>query len=340
MNSWYSHELMDRISMLQGVSEARGLPDYSVEKDWWMTNVLHALFQTEIGPFCRFKGGSSLSKGWSLIGRFSEDVDVALSPSFFNLSIDNNTQLKKLRKTCHKYLVENIPAQLTAALKNMNIGDFFVEAETMLHGTPISSDADPTLINVEYVSLVDKQSEYVQPKVKVEISCLSMEEPSTIKRLKTMIGEHYPGVDGDSEFDVLTVHPSRTFLEKAFLLCEEFQKDEPRSLRMSRHLYDLECIMDTEFGVEALRDTELYRNTVEHRRKFYHVGYADYDKDYPSQISFCPPERCSSKYEQDYNALLNSFVSGQSLTYQELLTRIRDLEQRFRKISVDEPRHI
>ena len=84
--------------------------------------------------------------------------------------------------------------------------------------------------------------------------------------------------------DIRTVTPSRTFLEKAFLLNEEFQKDKPRSRRMSRHLYDLEKLMDTNYGKAALEDTALYQAIVEHRRKFYHLGYVNYDLDYPAAI--------------------------------------------------------
>ncbi len=332
MSSWFSYPLLDRIAMLQASADVKNLPDYAIEKDWWMTKALQALFQTEIGPFCRFKGGSSLSKGWGLINRLSEDVDIALSHRFFNKSIENSNQLKNLRKACRKYLIEEYPILLSEALQRLGAVDFEVEPETALQCIAISSDADPTVINVKYQSIAEHQSDYMLPVVKVEISCLSLEEPSVTKTLSSIVNEVYPEVDDESLCDIPTVHPSRTFLEKAFLLCEEFQKDVPRSLRMSRHLYDLVCMMDTSFGVEALKDMELYRTIVEHRRKFYHLGYANYYKDYPQYISFLPPESCSSEYEQDYDALLSSFVYGQAPTYKELIAHLKELETRFHNI--------
>ena len=108
-------------------------------------------------------------------------------------------------------------------------------------------------------------------------------------------------------------------MEKAFLLNEEFQKPEPRSLRMTRHLYDLERLMDTEFGKIALSDKELYGKIVEHRRKFYHVGYADYDKDYPGSIEFLPPERCLKEWEADYGEMLEHFVYGDRLSFTDVV---------------------
>lgn len=334
MSNWLSYNKEERLAMLQRVADLRHLPENAVEKDWWVTKCLQGLFSTEIGPFCRFKGGTSLSKGWLLINRFSEDIDIALSPRFFGLPTDNNTQLKKLRKTCRNYLVENLPQQLTNALLAMEVDGFNVKPVTEFDGVPVSSESDPTVINLNYVSIAERQSSFIKPVVKLEISCLSMEEPSLLKRIGTMIGEQYPDDDQNSQFDVLTAHPSRTFLEKAFLLCEEFQKDKPRSLRMSRHLYDLERLMDTEFAAAALQDAKLYKDIVEHRRKFYHLGYANYEKDYPKEITICPTDKCYDDYEADYHALTTDLVYGPVLAYRDLIVRIRELEQRFREMEI------
>ena len=101
---------------------------------------------------------------------------------------------------------------------------------------------------------------------------------------------------------------------------------------MTRHLYDLEKLMDTDFGKTALSDMELYRKIVEHRRKFYHVGYADYDKDYPEFIEFLPPERCIKQWEADYGEMLEHFVYGEHLFFDDLLKRIIELQERFRAL--------
>ena len=117
----------------------------------------------------------------------------------------------------------------------------------------------------------------------------------------TLIHNQFPELDGALSVDIRTVTPSRTFLEKAFLLNEEFQKEKPRSRRMSRHLYDLEKLMNTDYGKAALEDTALYRAIVEHRRKFYHLGYVNYDLDYPAAIKFVPEGETLDEYRRDYN---------------------------------------
>lgn len=294
---------------------------------------LKALFQTSCKDYLEFKGGTSLSKGWHLIDRFSEDIDVALNHRLFVPQLDNNTQLKNLRKKSRKFIVAFLAEELGVQLNALGLSGYEVLPEIVDEaGNPISSDADPTVIYVNYPSVSSDSSPYVPSRVKIEISCLSMDEPFELRKISSIISTYFPDDDGESECTIPVVLPSRTFLEKAFLLNEEFQKPEPRSLRMTRHLYDLERLMDTEFGKMALSDKELYGKIVEHRRKFYHVGYADYDKDYPGLIEFLPPERCLKEWEADYGEMLEHFVYGEHLSFENLLKRIIELQERFRAL--------
>lgn len=333
MTKWIDLELLERKVILQQVAEKEHLPEYAIEKDWWVSMTLKALFQTSCKDYLEFKGGTSLSKGWHLIDRFSEDIDLALNYRFFVPRLDNNTQLKNLRKKSRKFIVDTLAEDLDSKLKALGLSGYEVRPEVNDDaGNPISSDADPTVIYVNYSSVSSDTSPYVPPRVKVEISCLSMDEPFEMRDISSIISSCYPDDDQESNCSIPVVLPSRTFLEKAFLLNEEFQKDEPRSLRMTRHLYDLERLMDTEFGRKALSDMELYGKIVEHRRKFYHVGYADYDKDYPEMIEFLPPARCVKQWKADYGEMLTHFVYGSSLSFEELLVRIAELQNRFRNI--------
>ena len=292
--------------------------------------VLKAIFLTSVADWLEFKGGTSLSKGWRLIERFSEDIDLALNHRFFVEKIANNNQLKTLRKKCRKFVVETLANELRMQMLALGLKDFEVVPEVADEaGNMISTDADPTVIFVNFSSVANAHSEYMPSRVKVEVSCLSMDEPFEVKEFGTIISGLFPEDDEDASVRIPTVLPSRTFLEKAFLLCEEFQKQQPRSLRMSRHLYDLERLMDTEFGKAALDDDELYGKIVEHRRQFYHVGYADYDKDYRERISFLPPKSCIEAWRADYGDLMMHFVYGNKLTFDELLERLGELNDRF-----------
>jgi hypothetical protein len=279
--NWLSFTIEERKIILRETARSEHLPEYAVEKDWWVTMTLKAIFNTEYHDYMVFKGGTSLSKGWNLIQRFSEDIDLAINHCFFTKEINNNNQLKKLRKQCRKFIVEEFSKRLDDKLKTIGLTGYTLYPLIDEGGKVIDSDVDPTVLMLEYPTISDEGSSYVKPAVKIEISCLSMEEPFELKNITTMISNRFPKDDVDTNAVIPTVLPTRTFLEKAFLLCEEFQKTEPRSHRMSRHLYDLDRLTGTSFVSDALADRELYNKVVEHRRKFYHVGYADYDKDYP-----------------------------------------------------------
>ena len=332
--TWLNLKKDERKAILQNVSDTKHIPDYAVEKDWWVTAVLKALMLLDCSRYLSFKGGTSLSKGWNLIQRFSEDIDIALSHRFFRQPVENNNQLKKLRKSGRRYIDEVLSKQLEKELSVLGFSGFSVHPVLEKNSIAVSSDADPSIIMVDYESVSGHQSQYVPSSVKIEISCLSMDEPVENKTIKTLISNMYPEIEQDTSCIVPTVIPSRTFLEKAFLLSEEFQKVKPRSLRMSRHLYDLEKLMDTDFAKEALKDKNLYEAIVEHRMKFYHVGYADYRKDLPDMINFIPPSKFLGDWASDYKELLSHFVYGQGLSFKELIKRIRTLQQRFRNTDI------
>ena len=118
----------------------------------------------------------------------------------------------------------------------------------------------------------------------------------------------------------------------AFLLCEEYQKEKPRTHRMTRHFYDLEKLMQTPYCEMALQDVTLYHEIVEHRRKFYHVGYVDYDMDLPANIQIVPDEELMPSFEADYKAMKKSFIYGKALDFDVLIERLKTLQDRFRAI--------
>jgi hypothetical protein len=355
MSLWINEEVVDKQYILHKTAEEKDISsEHTVEKDWWVTAVLKALFNTSFGSYLMFKGGTSLSKGWNLINRFSEDIDLSLDQKYF-LDQDkgkkekekifdfavcaNNNQIKKLRKAGRKLIHEALSAELDMQLKKLGIKGYEVINITKKtedgKAVLIDSDSDPTEIHVAYDSVLEEENNYVKPRVKLEISVLSMEEPNQLCKISSFVKGVFPDYDDEIISYIKTVVPTRTFLEKAMLLNEEFMKETPRTLRMTRHLYDLEKMMDTQFGKDALNDTELYKKVVEHRRKFYHAGYADYDKDYRNSINFCPPKFILENWRKDYQSMKEYFIYGESLSFEELLTRINELNDRFRQIEVN-----
>ncbi|MBD5206489.1 MAG: nucleotidyl transferase AbiEii/AbiGii toxin family protein [Bacteroidales bacterium] len=229
-----------------------------------------------------------------------------------------------------------MPEELTEALNEMGIVDFNVEpalTRTDNEGNPteLRATSHPSTIFVRYKSILPEEWEYIEPKVKIEISCLSMDEPVEEKTLRSFMADVLKEEE-DVEVRFPTVVPTRTFLEKIFLLHEEFQKGNPRSKRMSRHLYDIEKIMDTDFG-KSIADRELYDSVVKHRSVFNKVEGIDYDLHNLSTLSFIPPETFIKEWEKDYQSMQNHFIyEERSLSFDELIKRLEELTARIRNL--------
>lgn len=341
MSLWINHSLAERKVMLQQATEQKHLPQQiAVEKDWWVTVVLHALFTSKYAPYLLFKGGTSLSKGWNLIERFSEDIDLLINREYFLdvcqlecAKCSNNNQIKFLRKAARDFITTDFADELKKQLNAMGIeGWTLVPITEKSDGTPIDHDSDPTVLELQYTSILEESNPYLPPVVKIEVSCLGMKEPFEVKQISSIVGECFPDEDTDTSTNVTTILPSRTFLEKAFLLNEEFQRTNPRSFRMSRHLYDLEKMMDTQFATDALKDEILYDAVIAHRAKFYHVSKVDYDLNRKDSVNFIPESNIEAAYRDDYKAMLGSFIySSSALSYDQLIERLKILREQFRR---------
>ena len=347
MNKWIDFSIDERKAIIQGVAEAKNIDEAAAEKDWWVTAILYALFHTEAAKYLLFKGGTSLSKGWNIIDRFSEDIDLALDRDFFLNEKDlpcanctNNTQIHKFREKAQDYLFGEFKDHLKGQLDQLGL-QVTVLAENEVKDEngkrkKVDHDKDPSVIFVRYTSLYNSDSPYAKSIVKIEISVLSMAEPYEIKRISSLVEQVYKDEDIDSYIvqNIKTVSPARTFLEKIFLLCEEYQKKTPRTYRMSRHFYDLEKLSHTDYMDKALNDSTLYYNIVEHRKKFYHVGYVDYEKELPEAITIVPSKELVPKYEEDYNEMRSSFIYDRdALEFVDLLKFLEMLQERLRKVN-------
>lgn len=337
---WLNNEIVDRLAMLQQTeAEHPGINQVAIEKDWWVTVTLKALFQTDCRDFLIFKGGTSLSKGFNIIERFSEDIDLSISHSFFGIENTSKSQREKLRKMARAYIHNTLSSQFDARLKEMGVSGYRIENVSQIQDkngewSPIDSDKDPTVILLHYPSIIEDTINYIPPRVKIEISCLSMDEPTETRHISSFIGNSFESEDTDAESLVRTVVPTRTFLEKLFLLAEEFQKEKPRSVRMSRHLYDLEKLMDTKYGEEALSNRKLYDAIVEHRKTYYALKYINYDLHTPSTVNFMIPESAIQAWEDDYANMRRFFIYGKSLEFGALIQKMIELQERVRAMKI------
>lgn len=335
MNKFFQLSEKDKIDIINQTVIRKKLPAEVIEKDIWVTAVLRSLFALPYAENLSFKGGTSLSKCYNLIERFSEDVDIAINREYFGFMGDTFTirQIsKEMRKACCKFCRNTLQFDLVKQLIEDGIPkDLFSVKMDITNITTV----DPEQIFIEYKSLfaenqIHNAENYIKPVVILEINGRSMKEPLESVEIKSFIDEIYVGRPfADNSFSVATVVPERTFVEKICLLHEEFSKQNEhiRVNRMSRHIYDIARMLETPIAENALNNTNLYQSIIAHRRMFIAMKDFDYDTLNPTTINIIPPESVISKWEEDYNKM-QTMIYGKSLSFSEILDKIKQLNER------------
>lgn len=316
----------EKVAIFSAIAAEKGMTPFAVEKDWWVSRTLEIIFQMPIAAHLVFKGGTSLSKAWKLINRFSEDIDLAIDREFFEgyKGEISKTQIGKLRKVAGVYTT----GVFFEELQQEFIVKGFGELEFKIIDTG-ESDQDPRIIEIYYPNVITQPTEYVLPRVQIEISCRSLREPFSIQTFGSLVDEFYIDRDfAESLFEVQTVNPERTFLEKLFLLHEEFNRPvaKMRVDRLSRHLYDIYYLAKAGIAAKAINDKELYETIVSHRYKFSRVGEVDYNLHNPLTVNPIPVAAKLDEWKSDYAKMMEDMIyEVKKPSFEELISNLQDL---------------
>lgn len=327
LQEWFQLPDETKIRLFAETSRQIGLPSSSaVEKDWWVVQTLAVIFSMDCANALIFKGGTSLSKGWNLIQRFSEDIDLALDREYLGFTGElTKGDIRRLRRKSYQFITEVFTEELKSKFAELGFKEVTVKYREVEN-----HDQDPLIIEIYYNKLTETDT-YLKPGILVEVGSRSLKEPLSQRTFGTFVSEIYKDNPfTDKPITIPVVNPERTFLEKVFLLHEEFQKpfDKIRVERLSRHLYDIEKLSQTRYAEIALKDTELYNTIVKHRSKFTAISGIDYDKHKPENIRFVPPDNILSLWGKDYQDMTTSMIYGQPLTFDELINRLTNLQKR------------
>lgn len=192
-----------------------------------------------------------------------------------------------------------------------------------------ASDADPAKVEIHFPNVIDYPG-YIPPRLLLEISSSPLKEPYKIRSVDSLLDEHYFGSDfAESPIDVQTAIPERTFLEKLFLLHEEFHRphEKIRVDRLSRHLYDVYQLMRSEYALNAINDKSLYQTIVKHRQAFYHMGGIDYNLHQPQTLDPLPTPEFMDAWEIDYRLMQEQMIYGDSPSFQTIIAAIKEFTE-------------
>lgn len=336
MTNWLSLTDEERRITLEQASVRSGMQTKAIEKDWWVTLCLKALFSSEYASYCIFKGGTSLSKGWKLIRRFSEDIDIAIDPVAFGMEIissPTHSYVKRLKRKGCVFTSTQMKQALETAFAAMGVttGMIVIEAEAVSETMP---DKDPQTLLIRYTSLFDNHP-YLADVVKMEFSVRSRMEPFAFVAIRSILSEAFPNAYEEALFQVPAAEPHKTLLEKTFLLHEKLSHPYREAFpddRQSRHFYDIVQLMETDFAQAALEDMDLYTALVEHRRYYSRLRDVNYDTLHPGTLQFVPPIELMEVYQNDYEKMQQAMIYGTTHPFEALVRKIKWFNGKFRLI--------
>lgn len=321
----------NRRMLLGNAAFSMGISDAIMEKDFWVCFFLDVLFHQsqDATHFC-FKGGTSLSKGYHAIRRFSEDIDLILDWRLLGYSRDEpydkrtNTQQEAFNDVVNGETEEYLATSLIPNLKSLT--EKYV-------GEPVRlfiEENDRQTICIVYPRLF--RDSYVIPEIRLEIGALAAWTPFTDTTIQPYAAERYPRQFKQAGTVIRTVQVKRTFWEKAVILHKEAHRVNGKvPERYARHYYDLYMLSQTPTMDEALADVELLNTVASFNQKFYHSSWAQYEDATLEKIRLVPSSETTARLAEDYLSM-QDMLFGNKPSFDVIMEGLGKLESEMHRL--------
>ena len=313
------------------------VPSY-VEKDFWVSLVLETLFGwLPAGqPELFFKGGTSLTKAFGLVRRFSEDIDLVVSREGLGFAGEQdptiaghlsnkkrNALFDRLREKCSHYVLGELRATLT---------ERFAQISKECGVAADEEDKDKQTLLINYPTLYSSNSvdAYISPHVKIEAGARSALEPNKRCAVVPYIADELPGWSFTVN-NIRTIAPERTYWEKLLILHGAYHRYQDGrdklddKQRIARHYYDVAMITETPVGRTALLNTDLLKAVREHNLIAFRQASKKFEEAVPGSIRLVPRSNLCQAIEQDYQAM-QSMILGNAPDFAWIMSRIQHAE--------------
>lgn len=297
-----------------------GVSPVIIEKDFWVCLALEKLFQSSFGKHLTFKGGTSLSKVYKLIGRFSEDIDLTIDKDFVN-SLNNATSKnpRKITKQSRKAIAQQLLPELAELLS--------------AYGECILSEEDDQTILFHYPSVIGENADYIVKQVRIELGARGEPEPSAERAVTPYVYELLPDAFDDNlpEIKITVLDAERTFWEKATILHSIAHQPEDRELneRMSRHYHDLYMMSQNDDLLKSSLDkTKLLDRVVTHKKEYFFEKWDWYDSAKIVTLKLTPPEHLAKALKTDYEKMKVMLFDNDPIEYDQLIKDLQQLENK------------
>lgn len=308
-----------------------GLSPAIIEKDFWVCLMLDVIFnKIKYKDVFTFKGGTSLSKGYDIINRFSEDIDLILNWTILDVSEEepmfdrSNTAQEKYNKRLNEeagvFIKEKLIPELDRVLKECINDEVIIKID----------EHDDQIVNIYYPKLYESKA--ILQFIRLEIGPLAALTPSSRVEVIPYVEEELKSFFGDLSTSVLTVEPKRTFWEKITILHSVANRPMDKILpsRYSRHYYDIYMFMKTNYKDEALKDYLLLDKVIMFKNKFYRDSYSKYDEIKEGKLKLIPNQERIEQLKIDYKNM-EDMLHGDIPSFEEIIDALTKLEEEIRE---------
>lgn len=320
MDTFARQAAEERATYFQEAAARMSLPPHVIEKDFWVCWTLKRLFALEsVRGNLLFKGGTSLSKVYGLIHRFSEDIDLSIHRGSLGFDGNDDPANTDLSNKARKRQSE----ALTIAARQQVISEILPELEQVIRGhlnadswslEPDPSDRDGLSLAFQYPqsSLTLGTDSYLKPAVKIEFGARSAHWPAETKSVKPYLSEAIPDSLSEPETALKSMSATRTFWEKATILHQtaHLPEGKPFPPRYSRHYCDLASMIDAGIGDLAAQDTALLKAVVAHKMAFYRSAWASYETAAKGSICLLPADDRLAELASDFQSMNEMFFGS------------------------------
>ncbi|HEV3439742.1 MAG TPA: nucleotidyl transferase AbiEii/AbiGii toxin family protein [Gemmata sp.] len=331
--------VIDRMDLFSASARIRGLTPEIIEKDFWVCWTLKRVFTLPNPPAgLLFKGGTSLSKVFGVIERFSEDVDLSFNRAGLGFVGESDPQnaltgkkrkhgLEALTETCQRVIRDKLLPQLvtvfSAALGeppstawDVQLAKDDPDGQTLLFRYPVANRSHSA-----------DEPAYIQPAVRLEIGARSDHWPAVEATVSSYAAADFPNAFKEPGCRVHVLAAERTFWEKATVLHTWFHAPADKKFRdrQSRHYYDVVRLYQHELGKAAIKNTDLLLRVARHKEVFFPAAWARYADAKPGTLRIVPPDARLPELEQDYRKM-QEMIFGEAPAFERLLELLREIE--------------
>jgi len=334
MKQLHNLSLEERIMFFKVAAEESKLPLVIIEKDFWVVWILERLFSLkELESHLTFKGGTSLSKVYKLIERFSEDIDISIEMNFLGFKPEDDPE-KAPSKKKQRHIIEEIGRKCSAYVQNKMYKDLNeniaekIETSDSWKLTVDSLDPDGQTLLFEYPT-DNKKDGYILPFVKIELGARSEHWPVSEHKIQSYAKDILKDKIHEAPVSIRVLNAERTFWEKA-TICTHLPEDKKIPARISRHYSDFYCLLNSKIKDSATQNIALLERVAIHKSIYFAAGWANYSSARKGSLKLIPGERLLKYLEDDFNRMKHMYF-GNIPDWNIILKTIGEYELEFNK---------